>query len=53
MKHPHPEDPREMDAILKIIGAEPVNWSYKYLHTVSSPAALMAVEPPRVASPPE
>ena len=22
MKHPHPEDPREMDAILKIIGAE-------------------------------
>ena len=29
MKHPHPEDPREMDAILKIIGAEAVNWSYK------------------------
>jgi len=29
MNHPHPEDPREMDTILKIIGAEPVKWSYK------------------------
>jgi len=29
MQHPHPEDPREMDSILKMLGAEVVNWSYK------------------------
>ncbi|MEI8181774.1 MAG: CoB--CoM heterodisulfide reductase iron-sulfur subunit B family protein [Desulfomonile sp.] len=29
MKHPDPENPREMDAILNILGADVVNWSYK------------------------
>jgi len=29
MKHPRPEDPREMDEILRLLGAEVVTWSYK------------------------
>jgi heterodisulfide reductase subunit B len=29
MKHPRPEDPREMDEILTMLGADLVNWSYK------------------------
>jgi heterodisulfide reductase subunit B len=29
MKHPRPEDPREMDEVLRLLGAEVVNWSYK------------------------
>ncbi len=29
MKHPRPEDPQEMDSILRALGAEVVNWSYK------------------------
>ena len=29
MQHPQPEDPREMDEVLNLIGADVVNWSYK------------------------
>jgi heterodisulfide reductase subunit B len=29
MNHPRPEDPLEMDRVLRIMGAEVVNWSYK------------------------
>lgn len=29
MEHPRPEDPREMDEVLNLIGAEALNWSYK------------------------
>ncbi|MEI7448972.1 MAG: CoB--CoM heterodisulfide reductase iron-sulfur subunit B family protein [Desulfomonile sp.] len=29
MNNPHPEDPREMDSILNLLGADVVNWSYK------------------------
>jgi heterodisulfide reductase subunit B len=29
MKHPRPEDPREIDTILGILGADTVKWSYK------------------------
>jgi len=29
MNNPHPEDPREMDSILNLMGADVVNWSYK------------------------
>jgi heterodisulfide reductase subunit B len=29
VNHPRPEDPQEMDAILRLIGADVVNWTYK------------------------
>jgi len=29
IKHPRPEDPLEIDQVLTLLGADPVNWSYK------------------------
>lgn len=29
MKHPNPENPKEMDSLLRIMGANAVDWSYK------------------------